>query len=1261
MAAETPAITSEQKPVDEAPPAQENGTTQPSGDGTEEGAEQVDEAPFTVRIVFPDGDEYLELPVSPLEQIHEIRQSIMEHPIGQPYTCFHLEHGGKRLNDFIQVSDVPDLGDKSKLVVVQDPYTEKEARVHMLRIREIIGAAGNRTDSVYGVLSGISVYDDVVAEAEAASDAKAEIPEYKFEAAPPLSLLLPKEKEPAPKTVDSIELSAWNPPPAHWRLRGHLLYLAISTIDGPRFHITAYAGGFYVNNCTPTKFDPTRKTAPKTIEHHSLIGLLKEISPKFEAAFQQLHEFNGRRDPLTTYPIGNILPVAPWIVPRETSQSLKHEPDCTRQQEPYLLSGVDNTDSLRDWNEEFQSAKELPKDNIQDRVFRERLISKLFADYNEAATRGAVLVARGDVAPLNPTEERDAQIFVYNNVFFSFGADGVGTFTSEGGDEAARVATGKDVLGVKMVNQLDTDGLYTPGTVVVDYLGKRIVGQSIVPGIFKQPEPGENQIRYGAVDGKEQVAADESFAPSFKKLAKSLQVKPHAVWDKDNKRFDLEASVEMKGLLGTDGRKYVLDLYRITPLDIAWMEEEGPDGAEYPHRMTVLRPELVEAIRKQKARDYMAAELARIAANKEKAKEANDAPADTDAEKSDDKKDGDKAAPEESLDMSNFQFALNPDVFSGQVPQTDDEKAEVARDEQEVRDACQYLRDVVMKGLMHELKESDISFPMDGRSLTKLLHRRGINMRYLGHLAKLAKQEDNRLHCFLDLCIREMVSRSFKHVANRYLKSLPVEFAANCCSHLLNCLFRESIFAEHKPAVLYTHGRGDLKALHPDADFSFEDVTPWSIRSAIQDEITRRYRYTLSPIDLEFHVEICKTQLLREIALKLGLQLSDTVRAGSPNTEPNHVQTTDNGQTATGAKKGKNKRGSPSRAPETAAQIGTVVSPDDIINIVPIVKDSAPRSALAEEALEGGRLSIYQGQRKLGEDLLLESLSLHEQIYGLIHPEVAQMYHTLSQVYYQMDQKDAAVELARKAAMVSERTMGVDSAETVLNYLNLSLFLHQRGDSKQALIYARHALDTWKVIYGQGHPDTITTMNNYAVMLQSLKSYHESRLWFEESLKVCNLVYGRSVNSATLHFQLAQALALDNESKKAVDEMRTSFQIFKEKLGENDKNTKEAEHWLEQLTSNAVNIRKQEGRSGTRTRLPGQGFSGGVTGASVEPVMKEVRPTGPDQRNIDDLVREIEASGGGKSHGSSGGSRNKKRTGRANPKRRGSTALRTGA
>ena len=120
----------------------------------------------------------------------------------------------------------------------------------------------------------------------------------------------------------------------------------------------------------------------------------------------------------------------------------------------------------------------------------------------------------------------------------------------------------------------------------------------------------------------------ESFVKPFSELSKATRVKRHAVWDKEGKKHELEASVETKGLLGTDGRKYVLDLYRLTPLDITWLEqyrdEYKDEETKYPHRMAVLRPELVESYRIVKLREYIARELEQKRANKTEAAKTNE-------------------------------------------------------------------------------------------------------------------------------------------------------------------------------------------------------------------------------------------------------------------------------------------------------------------------------------------------------------------------------------------------------------------------------------------------------------------------------------------------------------------------------------------------------------------------------------------------------------------------------------------------------------
>ncbi|KAF8543918.1 clustered mitochondria-domain-containing protein [Trichophaea hybrida] len=1198
--------------------------------------------------------------VSSQEQVQDIRQSVIELPGTYQYSCFHLEHNDTRINDYVELSEVPGIAPDSELVLVEDPYTEKEARIHLLRTRELVGAASPRLETAGGIAAGMALFDGIDVSSEKNPHP---LSDYDFNAPASLDQFLPPtSNKSTPKCVRGLCLSPWNPPPYYLRQKGHLLYIQVATLEGETIQITSHVSGFYVNKSSSNKFDPTPKSA--ALSAHSLVTLLGMISPSFEKEFQALQEYNSTKDPLITFGPTNAIPAAPWLVPGPDSQHKAHTSDLARPQEQYLLAGAEGVDSLRDFNEEFQSTRELPRETVQERVFRERLLSKLFADYTEAAVRGAVLIAKGEIAPLNPTEGRDAQIYVYNNIFFSHGADGVGTFTSEGGDEAARVATGKDVMGVKAVNTLDIPGLQTPGTVVVDYLGRRLVAQSIVPGIFRQREEGQSQIDYGGVEGKDVVATNQEFVPLFDKMSKAMRVKPHSVWDKDGKKHNLVASVETKGLLGTDGRKYVLDLYRITPLDVDFIEKHWKGVEEetgYPHKMAVLRQELVDSFWKLKMREYVSKEMAtrkeaREKAEKEKVEKEGETKDTT--EKEGEKKDEEKKEEpqDDRIDISGFDFALNPDVFCGQIPQTDEEKTQWEADEKDVRDACAFLVEKCIPGLIEDLKEGDVGSPMDGYSLTRLMHKRGINIRYLGSLATLATEQGTKLASIKTLAVQEMVTRASKHILNALLRGLPAPLVSYAISHFLNCLLGSA----HNPSPKVVKDES-LWTLYHDSDFSFESLTIESLRAQVQKEVQRRFRF-----DLEegWVGKIKHLQMLREIALKLGLQLTIKDYEFGP-AKPDAAKVNGDTPVATtnGNGKGKHKKKGSATASGASSPVhrgsSQTFSPADIMNVVPIVKDSSSKSQLAEEALEAGRISIIQDQKDLGQELLLESLSLHEQIYGVLHPEVARVYNTLSMLYYQLDEKAAAVELARKAVIVSERTLGVDSTETILNYLNLGLFEHANGDTKVALTYIKHAFGFWRIIYGDGHPDSVTTMNNTAVMLQALKHYTDSRKWFEASLSVCEEIFGKnSANAATLSFQLAQALALDNDSKGSVNRMRDAYNTFLAELGPNDRNTKEAENWLEQLTQNAVALAKQAKESAARRRLlkprvtmsakpqPQVGQGSVSNGRVAESTTSASGMGGMDSRSIDELLKYIE-----------GAEPKPKRTaGKTNPKRRGTSS-----
>lgn len=59
----------------------------------------------------------------------------------------------------------------------------------------------------------------------------------------------------------------------------------------------------------------------------------------------------------------------------------------------------------RDWNEELQTTRELSRNNIAERLLRERAIFKVHSDFVAAATRGAMAVIDGNVMAINPGED----------------------------------------------------------------------------------------------------------------------------------------------------------------------------------------------------------------------------------------------------------------------------------------------------------------------------------------------------------------------------------------------------------------------------------------------------------------------------------------------------------------------------------------------------------------------------------------------------------------------------------------------------------------------------------------------------------------------------------------------------------------------------------------------------------------------------------------------------------------------------------------
>lgn len=80
-----------------------------------------------------------------------------------------------------------------------------------------------------------------------------------------------------------------------------------------------------------------------------------------------------------------LFPVTPWI-----SRAKKHTYDLGRAEDQLLGPAFYEADPRgynREWNEEFQSARELPRTTLQDRINRDRTIIHTYAAFVDAAVK----------------------------------------------------------------------------------------------------------------------------------------------------------------------------------------------------------------------------------------------------------------------------------------------------------------------------------------------------------------------------------------------------------------------------------------------------------------------------------------------------------------------------------------------------------------------------------------------------------------------------------------------------------------------------------------------------------------------------------------------------------------------------------------------------------------------------------------------------------------------------------------------------------
>ncbi|CAI5465530.1 unnamed protein product [Closterium sp. Yama58-4] len=1112
------------------------------------------------------------------------------------------------------------------------------------------------------------------------------------------------DEDAAPVCVESIAFSSFNPVPGPRRLQGDLVYLEVVTAEGKLFCVTAHTRGFFVNRSgSGRKLDP-RPAEPK-MDASTLIGLLRQISPLFSKAFAEVIERKANR-----HPFENMLaPLPPndWAAKpiwggADGTGPLQYTRDVARSEDALMAPfGIDFSGVLRDWNEELQSCRELPRNSLQDRILRDRALYRVSCEFADSAVRGAKAVIGRSIPPINPHDADRFHMYVHNNIFFSLAVDGdfaalqqireaelkqqaeaeaAKTGEGEGGEkkeggkevkeegkkegekEEEKKAETKDEKkekrdkkkkekkdkkekekkeqeaaeekkaeeakaeegdkkeeekkegekeGEKKEGEEDTsssssssggsDGGRAGNVCIVQqrpqgHHGREQRGHPRAllachghrglprtPGDRAEHHPrhsvwrshDSDAVRVGG-HGQDHQWSD-SFHPKVAELGKALHLKEHKVTDGEGKEATLCSPVETKGILGSDDRKYLLDLIRLTPRDANFTATTtstttttGTDSnattnaasaANAANRLAILRPELVEKFcREEQVERWMAEKGVSERPSAEEVEEVR-----------------------EKGELPDVLF--NPNALT-EFKLADDPK-EVEKDEALVRKAGKYLIDTALPALVADIKSSE-GWPVDGRALASTMHAHGVNLRYLGRVAKEVADVEQVYW----LCVAEMVVRATKHVLKAVLRETLEQDVAGAIAHFLNCFLGTSTTTPPPtlPGVGDTDkteggaaggggkkkkkGKGGEKKDGEERKEEGEEkkeaflfvvdvpgytrITADMVWSDITEGVKYKYQFEIPP---ETRKMVRSLATLRNICLKMGIVLA---------------------------------------ARDYNLECDVPIAIADVCDLLPQVKFASPACSDAQKLLEKGKSLVHkvglplrprfsatpQSGQWLREhemtlnsafEILSEAYQILQQVCGPLHLDVAACCRYLALIFYHAGETGNAILQQHRELIINERVVGTDHPDTVHSYGNMALYFHAMGESELALRHFKRTLQLLSLSAGNDHPEVASLFVNIALTYQDMGKLQNAMKYLQEAVRVSEKLLGENhVQVAVCHHALALAFSSMGAFKLALQEERKAQAVFEKAVGKEDPRTKESEQWVQSFLDRELRAQKQK-------------------------------------------------------------------------------------
>ncbi|KAK7136340.1 hypothetical protein R3I94_014855 [Phoxinus phoxinus] len=1120
------------------------------------GSRKDDDGSFPVKVQGA-GVESFELQVHGFWLVQDAIMTVLGREEVAPRTSIALALSGVTLDPMTELRGVKGFKAGVTLRLVEEPYSPRSAQAHLARVQEMLKAAGpqdalmeGRSPTVLNTLTQTAeapptLHSSKNRRANSKTEQPAEAPpppayiQPGVSDLPPLTTLLPiNTHTEAPSYLLDLSLSCWNPPPGFRKLQGDFLYISVHTLEGKQCDITSCPRGFYLNRTTLDVFDP--RPAQSTPVWHCLTDLLSHISPQFK---HNLGTLRHRSSLPTEEMLSTPYRTHSWL---GVSSLHSHRSSFSCR----LGLDQDLNAQAPDWNKELQAARDLPQRSLEERLQRDRALLQVNSAFVWAVAQAAEKVVDGFVDPVNGSPEDPA--FLCGGVFMSVPTHREDWLTGERGPRAAQRL---ELRCVQAYSDLDGDlqNLHTIPTAVADYRGVRLSAQGLAPGL-QGPEQAEipNGLLYGFSAGPLENPSRRKLLELLAQSAKALSLQRHAVLGQTGHQLPLFTTVDAQGILGADGRYYLLDVYRTMPADANFQVEDGEEGTEtepkegsfprrYAHVLCRLRPELVKAFIQHKYSQFTQRVKDHIRENGglEDCVKSGDSP-NVDAVRKACKDVG-------SVSDIIFEMRFNPNIFSPGVQFPSSESDAVELQKRLLKEAASFIINDQIPAFMNDcIHGTDI--PMDGASLRQALHQKGINLRYLGHLILSISQSDlkHQLRHITRLAFAEIVVRCAQRFFSGYIQGVETSNLSAAASHFLCCLlvphFSSASNGEESKKRSRRRGRGGGGASDSTSWTSLSGNELWSqICQDAQETYSLKEGLGSNVDHLVEQYGLQKMSLLREMCLKTGIQLRL------------REYILDNRNKA-------------------------AISPDDVLNILPVVKHITMSTTDATHMFKVAQNSLQKGLLEQAYEQLKEAAYLFSRVCDDLHPEACQCLSLLAKVAYVQGHPTEARSVQLRVVVISERVLGFDHPNTIQQYVLLSVYLFAGGETALAQRCLYRAKVLLLTVHGGDHPYAAVIDASLGLALQR----EQSLQYLQSALKLNSSFRGDTdLTTALIHHLLAQRLCVAGDYRGGMNHEKEAYSIFQNKCGEDHPQTKCSSEFLRNITQQAVRVERSIRQGGT--------------------------------------------------------------------------------